>query len=67
MCYKSASSARHSIVSFCYTHCGSMGNMFPLMDGKEHRLLKERMTAKGDEGRTRIGHWIKRAGEQESL
>ena len=41
--------------------------MFPSMDGKESRLLKERMTAKGDEGRTRVGHWIKGAGEQESL
>jgi len=28
--------------------------MFPLMDGKEHRLLKERTMAKGDEGRTRV-------------
>jgi len=45
-----------------------MGNIFSLMDGKERRLLKERMTAKGDdEGRTSIGHWIKGAGEQESL
>jgi len=41
--------------------------MSPLMDGKEHRPLKERMTAKGDEGRTRVGHWIKGAGEQASL
>jgi len=38
--------------------------MFSLMDGKEHRLLKELMTAKGDEGRTRVGHWIKGAGER---
>jgi len=37
------------------------------MDGKEHKLLKERMTVKGDEGRTRVEHWIKGAGEQESL
>ena len=40
--------------------------MFPLMDRKEHRLSKECMTVKGGEGRTRIGHWIKGAGEQES-
>ena len=44
-----------------------MGNMFPLMNGKEHRLLKGRMMAKGDEGRIRVGHWIKGAGEQASL
>ena len=47
--------------------CGSTGNMFPLIDGKEHRLLNERMAAKGDEGRTRVGYWIKGAGEQGSL
>jgi len=41
--------------------------MFPLMDGKEHGLLKERTKAKGDEGGTRVGHWIKGAGERESL
>jgi len=41
--------------------------MLPLMDGKEHRLLKQCMTAKGDEGRIRVRHWIKNAGELESL
>jgi len=41
--------------------------MFSLVDGKEHRRLKERIMAKRDEGRTRVGHWIKGAGEQESL
>jgi len=41
--------------------------MFLLMDGKAHRLLKERMTATGDEGRTGVGHWINGAGEQKSL
>jgi len=37
------------------------------MDRKGHRLLKERMMAKGDDGRTRVGHWIKGAGRQKSL
>jgi len=32
---------------------GSTGNMFPLLDEKEHRQLKERRMMKGDEGRTR--------------
>jgi len=44
-----------------------MRNMFPLMDGKGHRLLKERMMAKGDEGRTRIEHFIKGVGRQKFL
>jgi len=38
--------------------------MFPLMDEKEHRPLKEIRMAKGDEGRTRVGHWIKGRGER---
>jgi len=29
------------------------------MDGKENRLLKELMTAKGDEGRARVRPWLK--------
>ena len=37
------------------------------VDGWERRLLKERMTAKGDEGRTSVAHWIKGVGEQECL
>jgi len=32
---------------------GSAGNLFPLLDEKEHRRLKERMMMKGCEGRTR--------------
>jgi len=29
--------------------------MFPLMDRKKHKLLKELMRGKGDEGKTRVG------------
>jgi len=67
LCQKSVNSAQHAIISFVICKCGSIGNMFLLMDGKEHRLLKERMTAKGDEGGTGVGHWIKGSGEQKSL
>ena len=41
--------------------------MFPFMDGKGHRQLKERTMAKGDKGGTRVEHWIKGAGERKSL
>jgi len=43
-----------------------MGNMFPLMDGKEHRLLKERMTEKKMEEKQELGIGSK-AQESRSL
>jgi len=47
------------IVSFVLCKCRNMGNMFLFVDGKGHGLLKEPMMAKGDEGGTRVWHWIK--------
>ena len=43
-----------------------MGNMFPLMDGKEHRLLKERMAEKKMEEEQELGIGSK-AQESRSL
>jgi len=37
--YKSINPVRDALASFVICKCGSAGNMFPLMDGKELRPL----------------------------
>jgi len=56
---------RHALVFFVVCKCGSTGNMFPFIDGKGHRQLKERMMAKGNEGRTRAKALDQRRGRAE--
>jgi len=60
-CWNSINSSRHTIVSFVICKCGGTGNMFPLTDGKENRLLKELTRADGGRGRARNRYWIKGA------
>ena len=46
-CWRLVNSVRHAMVSFVLCKCGSTEELdkFPLMDGKEHGLLKECMAA----------------------